>query len=230
MVAAMISAGVAVAATAGGPAPRRQPPPARAPQAAAARAVPATSASMQPASKPTAAATGTPSAQPSVTASSSPAAVRRAARHRQAYLIYDSATPAAIPAGRLVATYADGPHPTPLSQVTGRTGVLWIDIEGTDPAAAAIDVEPGCASPSTAAAWAKAKLEADPHTKAVIYTMISEWAAVRAQVAALPAWMQLRVRWWIADPTGYPHVVPGSQATQWYWGPHYDISTAEPDF
>jgi hypothetical protein len=182
---------------------------------------------MQPAG-PTA--TTSPAAQPAATASASRAAARHASARRKPYLIYDSATPAAIPAGRLVATYADGPHPTPVSEVAGRAEVLWIDIEGTDPAAAAIDVEPGCASPASAARWARAKLEADPHAKAIIYTMISEWAAVRAQVAALPAWMQLRVRWWIADPTGYPHLVPGSQATQWYWGPHYDISTAEPDF
>ena len=40
--------------------------------------------------------------------------------------------------------------------------------------------------------------------------------------------MQHQVRWWIADPTGVPHVVPGAQATQWYWGHNYDISTALP--
>jgi hypothetical protein len=42
--------------------------------------------------------------------------------------------------------------------------------------------------------------------------------------------MRTQVRWWIADPTGHPHLVPGSQATQWYWGENYDISTAEPGF
>jgi hypothetical protein len=25
-------------------------------------------------------------------------------------------------------------------------------------------------------------------------------------------------------------VVPGSHATQWYWGDHYDITTANPGF
>ncbi len=38
--------------------------------------------------------------------------------------------------------------------------------------------------------------------------------------------MQARIRWWIANPTGYPHLVPGSDATQWYWGSSVDISTA----
>ena len=41
---------------------------------------------------------------------------------------------------------------------------------------------------------------------------------------------QSHVRYWIADPTGVPHVVPGSSATQWYWGSSYDITTANPNF
>jgi hypothetical protein len=40
--------------------------------------------------------------------------------------------------------------------------------------------------------------------------------------------MQHQVRWWIADPTGTPHIVPGADATQWYWGHSYDITTARP--
>jgi hypothetical protein len=46
----------------------------------------------------------------------------------------------------------------------------------------------------------------------------------------LPQQMQARVHYWIADPTGYNHVVPGSDATQWYWGKNWDISTAMPGF
>jgi hypothetical protein len=49
-------------------------------------------------------------------------------------------------------------------------------------------------------------------------------------VGGLPSWMQPHVKYWIADPTGVPHVVPGSSATQWYWGKSYDISTANPNF
>ncbi len=60
--------------------------------------------------------------------------------------------------------------------------------------------------------------------------MRSEWPAVQAAVATLPHHMQTRIRWWIADPTGTPHIVPGAQATQWYWGTHYDITTATPAF
>jgi len=60
--------------------------------------------------------------------------------------------------------------------------------------------------------------------------MLSEWPAVKAAVAKLPAKMRSHVRYWIADPTGYPHLVPGSSATQWYWGTGYDISTATTRF
>ncbi|MFY9887829.1 MAG: hypothetical protein WAK71_05915, partial [Streptosporangiaceae bacterium] len=184
-----------------------------------------------------------PAATPS--ASRDPAARRPAHRHpaspvaavtRQAgaprqspYLFYDSVIPADVPAGQEIATYADGPHPTPVSAVAGRQ-VLWIDVTGSDTAAQVIDVEPGCATPAVAASWAYRKLSGQPGVTAIIYTTISEWAIVKADVSGLPASMQARLRWWIADPTGEPHLVPGSQATQWYWGPEYDISTAAADF
>jgi len=146
------------------------------------------------------------------------------------YLIYDSVTPRMIPAGQTVATYATGGYAVPASQVAGRGNVLWIDTQGTDTAASALDVEPGDATPSVAAAWAWHKLSAAPGAVARIYTMISEWPAVRAAISTLPQRMQSQIRYWIADPTGVPHVLPGASATQWYWGKNYDISTANPGF
>ena len=146
------------------------------------------------------------------------------------FLIYDSVTPTAIPPHRMVATYATGGYAVPASQVAGRGRVLWIDTQGTDPKAAALDVEPGDATPSIAASWAWHKLSATPAAVARIYTMISEWPAVKAAIATLPHRMQSHVRYWIADPTGVPHVLPGASATQWYWGHSYDISTAKPGF
>ena len=159
-------------------------------------------------------------------------AVRRApvaAKPAKPYEIYDSVTPSQIPAGHDVATYADGSFAVPTSAVSGKH-VLWIDTNGSDPKAGALDVEPGDATPAGAAAWAHKKLAADPGSVARIYTMRSDWSAVKSAVAALPASMQSHVRWWIADPTGVPHVVPGSSATQWYWGSNYDITTATPSF
>jgi hypothetical protein len=151
-------------------------------------------------------------------------------RPAKPYLFYDSVEPGAIPPHHLVATYATGGYAVPASAVAGRQ-VMWIDARGTDPlGASALDIEPGDATPTIAANWARAKLTADPHAIAHLYTMISEWPAVRAAVATLPHQMQTHIRWWIADPTGVPHLVPGSDATQWYWGSHYDISTALPRF
>ncbi len=159
------------------------------------------------------------------------AAARRHAPARTArpYLIYDSVTPGAIPAHHLVATYATGGYAVPAAQVAGRR-VLWIDTNGSDPHASALDIEPGDATPTMAAGWVRAKLTADPHALARLYTMQSDWPAVQAAVATLPPQMRAQVRYWIADPTGYPHMVPGADATQWYWGSSYDITTATPRF
>jgi hypothetical protein len=146
------------------------------------------------------------------------------------YLIYDSVLPTAIPTHNMVATYATGPYAASPSQVAGRGPVMWIDVYGTDYQASALDVEPSDATPDLAANWAFHRLSAHPNAIAHIYTSLSEWPAVQSAVATLPAWMRARIRWWIADPTGYPHIVPGSDATQWYWGTSYDISSASPRF
>jgi hypothetical protein len=149
----------------------------------------------------------------------------------QPFQIYDSVTPSAIPANQpVVATYATGGYAVPASVVAGRARVIWIDTRGTDPGAQALDVEPGDATPAIAASWASQRLTEYPNRVAHIYTMISEWPAVKAAIATLPAQMQSHVEYWIADPTGVPHIVPGSMATQWYWGTNYDISTALPGF
>ena len=161
----------------------------------------------------------------------------RHARHHAAhaaparpYQMYDSVTPSAIPGGKAVATYADGPYAASPAALAGKN-VTWIDTNGTDPKGATVlDVEPGDATPAGAATWAAQRLNTHPHSTAVIYTMRSEWAAAQTSIAGLPHWQQHHVRWWIADPTGTPHIVPGSDATQWYWGTHYDISTVNPRF
>jgi hypothetical protein len=164
----------------------------------------------------------------------SPASGRRTARDHAStssgpvkpYLIYDSVLPGALPADHVVAVYATGPYAVPASAVRGRKQVLWLDVRGTDPAASVLDIEPGCASPAVAPSWTSDRLSTYPGSLAVLYTSLAEWPLVQAEVAGLPAWMRARIRWWIANPTGYPHLVPGSDATQWYWGSSVDISTA----
>lgn len=146
------------------------------------------------------------------------------------YTIYDSISPGTIPAGQAAAVYADGAYAVPPGKVAGHQSVLWIDVFGTNPSADVLDVEPGDATPAGAARWVQQRLNSKPHSVAIVYTMLSEWQQVKANVAHLPGWMQSKVRYWIADPTGVSHVVPGASATQWYWGSHYDITTANPDF
>jgi hypothetical protein len=175
------------------------------------------------------------------TVASHAAAPRKAARpavvhHAPAapakpYEMYDSVTPSAIPGGKAVAVYADGGYAASPSQVTGHGQVTWIDTNGSDPKGAnALDVEPGDATPTQAASWAHERLTAHPGATAVIYTMRSDWAAAKAAVSSLPKSMQSHVKWWIADPTGVAHIVPGASATQWYWGTNYDISSVAPGF
>jgi hypothetical protein len=146
------------------------------------------------------------------------------------YLVYDSVTPGTLPANQPAAVYADGAYAASSSQVAGHHSVLWIDANGSDPNANVLDVEPGDATPAGAAVWINSHLRSQPHSEAIIYTMRSDWSAVQDSVGSLPSWMQSHVKYWIADPTGVPHVVPGSSATQWYWGSSYDISTANPNF
>jgi hypothetical protein len=149
----------------------------------------------------------------------------------QPYQLYDSVTPSSIPASsQAVAVYANGGYAAAPGQVGHRGLTLWIDTNGSDPHADVLDVEPGDATPSQAATWVQQKLSASPNSTAIVYTMRSDWGAVQQAVGQLPWWMPSHTKYWIADPTGVPHIVPGSQATQWYWGQNYDISTALPSF
>ena len=167
-------------------------------------------------------------ARPTASASPRPS---RSSGPSKPYEFYDSVEPQTVPAGAIVATYSTGARPVPASAVAGRKRVLWIDTLATDPAGSgALDVEPGCATPAQVPAWVSSRLRAHPDQVAIVYMSLSEWPQVQADVASLPKWMRSRIRWWVADPTGVPHLVPGSQATQWYWGSTYDESMAAPDF
>ena len=146
------------------------------------------------------------------------------------YTFYDSVIPSAVPAGQPIASYATGGYAVTPAQVAGHKLMMWIDTQATDPDASALDIEPGDATPEQAATWAYQRLRKYPHGLARLYTSQSEWPAVQAAVATLPAKMRSHIRWWIADPTGVPHMVPGADATQWYWGSGYDTSTANPRF
>jgi translation initiation factor IF-2 len=196
--------------------------------AAPAHAAPAHAAPAHAAPAPAHAAPAHTTAAP---AHAAPAHRAAPAAPAKPYLIYDSVTPSSIPAGQAAATYANGAYAASASSVAGHGHVLWIDTNGSDPTGAnALDVEPGDATPPGAAQWVWTKMRADHGATAIVYTMISDWSSVKANIGGLPAWMQPHVRYWIADPTGVPHVLPGASATQWYWGNNYDITTANPGF
>jgi hypothetical protein len=172
----------------------------------------------------------TAKAQAVAAAQARAAAVARAKAAAKPYVMYDSVTPSTIPSGQAAAVYANGAYAASASQAAGHKSVLWIDTNGSDPAANVLDVEPGDATPAGAAQWVQQRLTSQPKSVAVVYTMMSDWQQVKDTVSALPGWMQSKVQYWIADPTGVPHAVPGASATQWYWGNSYDMTTANPGF
>jgi hypothetical protein len=157
-------------------------------------------------------------------------AATHAAASAKPSVIYDSVTPSSIPAGKDAAVYADGSYQATTAQAASHKHVLWIDTNGSRTDADVLDVEPGDATPAGAATWVKAKLTKDPAATAIVYTFKANWAPTTTAISALPKAMQHHVKYWIADPTGTPHILPGAEATQWYWGPNYDISTANPGF
>jgi hypothetical protein len=187
-------------------------------------------AAPQPATTP-AAAPAIAAVAPAQPAAPAPPAPAPPPAPPQPYQLYDSVTPSAIPSSsQAVAVYANGHYAAAPGQVGQRGLVLWIDTNGSNPHADVLDVEPGDATPSQAAAWVQQKLNASPNSTAIVYTMRSQWGAVQDAVSHLAWWMPSHTKYWIADPTGVPHIVPGSDATQWYWGQNYDISTAQPGF
>jgi hypothetical protein len=144
--------------------------------------------------------------------------------------IYDSVTASSIPAGARAAVYSDGAYAASPAQVAGHPDTLWIDTNGSNTHANVLDVEPGDATPQQAATWVQQKLTANPNDTAIVYTFRADWQPTQQAISALPPQMQAHVKWWIADPTGVAHIVPGSDATQWYWGQNYDQSLANPGF
>jgi hypothetical protein len=149
----------------------------------------------------------------------------------QPFTFYDSVLPSVVPPGQPIATYSTGPFAVSPYQVAGHSKVLWIDTNGSSPqTAGALDVEPGDATPSIAAQWVQQRLTAKPTATAIIYTTLGEWSLVQAAIGTLPSSMQSHVKYWIADPNGIPHMVPGASATQWSWSGTYDTNTAAPGF
>jgi hypothetical protein len=191
----------------------------------AAKPAAAKPATVQPAPRQAASGSGGTAAQ----APANPAQATTS-QSSQPVAFFDSVEPAVLPAGQAAAVYADGPFATTSASVAGHGSLLWIDVNGSDPNANVLDVEPGDATPAVAAAWASTKLTANPNSQAIVYTFRAEWPSVIAAINTLPASMQSHVKYWISDPTGFPHILPGTAATQWAWGPQYDSDLAAAGF
>lgn len=141
------------------------------------------------------------------------------------YHMWDATTPGNLPAGKPAAVYSNGAFAATHSQVRGHT-VLWIDVTGGNPDANVLDVEKGDAPSGSAAGWVQARTDRHPNSTAIIYSSVSSWKGVKENVSHLPDHVKSHVRYWIAQPTGKDHLVPGSDATQWNWSQGTDESTA----
>lgn len=134
-------------------------------------------------------------------------------------LMFDSVTPQAIPPNpQIVAAYIDGRYAnyTQARALFPAATLLSITVFG-NLRANVVDVEYGDATPATAAAGVKAGLYP------TVYCNLSTISAVVAAMDGTP------FQWWAAHPTGTPHLVPGSIATQYAWPGYgspgnYDIS------
>ncbi len=147
--------------------------------------------------------------------------------------MYDSTQPWLIPAdAECVALYVNGLYAATEAEARRFHGrVLWIDVLGSDAAkASCLDIETGDATPDHVPDWVRARLDAVPGSKCRLYCNRSTWPAVKAKVAGMDAAHRASVRYWIADPTGHEHLVPGSAATQYAWEADYDVSAFSPQW
>lgn len=140
------------------------------------------------------------------------------------FTMYDAVTEEAIPAGKPVAGYSNGNYVSDPGAYKSPVDIKWIDVTGENHNAQVLDLEPGNGGPSMAAGWVAERIAEHPDDIAIIYTMKSWWEPVKQSINTLPLDVQDHVRYWIADPTGVEHMLPGASATQWYWGQDLDKS------
>jgi hypothetical protein len=144
--------------------------------------------------------------------------------------MYDSTQPWLIPtSAEYIAVYANGLYkadPASVQQRFPKARVFSIDVLNTDPGGCGIaDVENGDMKPGDIPSWVDRRLTKRPDVLCRVYCNKSTWPSVKSEVAKLPQDKRDTVRYWIADPTGQGHMVPGADATQWYWGEDWDEST-----
>ena len=148
--------------------------------------------------------------------------------------LYDAVDVAAIPASAtIVGAYVDGAWPTAKSpEIAARRAlgvtIVTISVNGSTLDADVIDIEPGNISIGDGVAWCARNLARGK--RPTIYASKSWIPQIEDELRARglsPA----SVDWWVADWTGYPHLVPGSVATQYANPPasggNYDVSLTD---
>lgn len=134
--------------------------------------------------------------------------------------MYDSATDQ-IPAGATdILVYTDGiyANATILGERFPHATLHTISAVGKVPGRW-IDVEPGCVWPPAAAVALQAEW-APQGCKGFYCNRFTQPLLVAAGAP-------VGVEWFLADPTGVEHVIPGTVATQWGWFSTYDVSLLE---
>lgn len=144
--------------------------------------------------------------------------------------MYDSTTPFEIPreTSQYIAIYFNGRFAASESEVQAqypKARIYTIDVLNDAPKQCSIlDIETGDATPDDVPGWVDARMDGNPGFICRLYCNLSTWPAVKAKVATLGKAARTHVRYWIANPTGVAHIVPGSDATQYFWGLDYDMS------
>ena len=130
--------------------------------------------------------------------------------------MYDSTTPSQIPTSApIVAGYIDGIYAWTASDWARFPTSTHVTITVFGNLAARVaDCERGDMTATQVARWAQLELNAG--RRPTIYSSPSTWPDVVAALAAIGEF-PAAVDWWAADPTGVPHLVPGSVATQYAW-------------
>lgn len=146
--------------------------------------------------------------------------------------MYDSVSINVLPVGNPVyAGYTSGNWPTYTSLVAKFPLAKVVSIAvNTSHTAQCLDIEPGDATPSEAAAWFRA--DRSGHAKPCFYASLANWPTVAADLSAAGI-SRSQYFAWDANWTYVKHLDSGYDATQWtdhYNGTNVDASTVTKSF
>ena len=147
--------------------------------------------------------------------------------------MYDSTNCNAIPVDAVaVAGYVDGAVYTWPEACWSRwnpqtTRLIKISVWGPWHAGNCLDIETGDATPEQAGPWAYNRIQ-NGVIHPICYCSVSNFSKVIASLVKAEVRSQSQL--WVADPTGVPHIYPGSDATQYGWNAGYDLSLCQPWF